>query len=242
MLYVLNTMIMSRKKRIKYYDWNVLMLWCSKCWQVLPSDSFWRWSKGPDWFKYECKVCRKNDYNINKNEILLKRKEYYSKVSETKKEYQKKYYYKNSDYIKEQHKQYKNKNIDKIKACRDIYYQTNRERIKTNNIDYSIKKDIELWFWWRKFHDKARGYIHRHGLSPWKCQVCGKEGKVMAHHPSYGNFDERKNVVFVCSACHQNIHHWSVDCPEPIDLILLRKTKCQNKKKKKAITKNGSGI
>lgn len=232
---------MSKKKRVVITEWNILMLECTKCREILPSDSFSKWSNWPDGFKYICKQCCKKDYNINKEQVLIERKEYYNKNKDIKKEYQRVYYYNNAEDIKKQHRVYRKMNKGILNKKSKEKYILNRENIKEKNLNYSIKKSEELWFWWRKFHDKTNSYIRRYKLSPKKCSVCNSESRIIAHHPSYEVFEDWKNVVFVCDSCHQDIHRWNIKCPTPIDLIKL-KTKCQNKKEQKQSMKNGNGI
>ncbi len=221
---------MPKNKRIVVMEWDTLMLECTKCGEILPSNNFSKWSRWPNGLKYVCKKCCKKDYNINKEQILIERKEYYNKNKDTKKEYQKAYYYNNAEDIKNQHRVYRKVNKDIIDRKRKEKYILNKEAIKERNSNYSIKKSKELWFWWKKFHDKTSGYIKRHKLSPNKCSICGDEGRVIAHHPSYQSFEDWKNIVFVCGSCHQDIHKWNIECPTPIDLVKL-KAKWQNKNK-----------
>lgn len=217
------------------------MLECTKCREVLPSSNFSKWSRWPNGLKYICKKCCKKDYNINKEQILTERKEYYNKNKDAKKEYQRAYYYNNTEDIKNQHRVYRKANKDVLDKKRKEKYALNKEAIKEKNLKYSNKKSEELWFWWRKFHDKANGYINRHKLCPKECSVCHSNSRIVAHHPSYKTFEDWKSVVFVCDSCHQDIHKWNIKCPEPVDLVKL-KIKCQNKKNKKQSMKNGSGI
>ena len=221
---------MSKKRKIILEEDGTLKLECTKCKNILPSKNFWKWSRWPDWFKYMCKDCRKNEYNSNKEKILLNRREYYNKNREQKIEYQKRYYYNNMENIKLQHRVYREKNKTVLIDKRKENYAINKEAIKEKNANYSIKKSEELWFNWRKFHDKTSGYINRHKLSPNKCPICGNDGRIVAHHPSYESFESWKNVVFVCDSCHQDIHIWNIDCPPPINLVEL-KIKWQDKNK-----------
>lgn len=212
---------MTKSKRQHFFEWDALMLECIKCKQVLPTDAFQKSKRWLFGFKETCKECRKKDYVLNKDSILLKRKEYYNRVSEAKKEYQRWYYYTHDEQIREQHKIYRANNPEKIKSGRQSYYSRNKETIRSKDINYRTNKNIELWFDWVKFHGKAHYYVGKNRLKPQECSICWKKWKVVCHHPSYETFDKWKDVVFVCDSCHQNIHHWLVECPEPVDLIQL---------------------
>ena len=213
---------MTRKKRSRYKEWENLMVECCRCGEIKQSTDFDKASNGLFWLYNICRSCRKELYKENREKICQERKEYYQRVKEQKKEYQRQYYYKNDEYIKEQHKEYRAKNSGKVKEARISHYEKNKEKINETNTSYSINKSIELGFDRDMFHYKARRQFNHYNLKPLECMICWNIGHIVAHHPSYETFDKRKEVVFVCNACHQNIHHWLLECPEPVDLIQLR--------------------
>lgn len=40
-------------------------------------------------------------------------------------------------------------------------------------------------------------------VRPLACSVCGKPKELEMHHYSY---EDPRNVIYVCSACHRNLH------------------------------------
>ena len=208
-----------------YYDWDILMLQCNKCLEIKPISAFNKSPNSMFWVREFCRDCSKKNYKENRDKILQERKEYYSANSDKKKEYQRQYYYSNSEHIKEQHKEYRDENIEKVAWYQKRYYNNNKDIIIWNIYSYWDDKTNELWFDWKKFHDKAHWYAYRHNLYPNECCICGNQWKIVMHHPSYENFDKWKEVVFVCHSCHNNIHLWLLDCPLPTDLVELKQNK-----------------
>ncbi len=79
---------------------------CYKCKIEKPLDDFYNLSSSKDGKQYNCKECRRKEYQKNRE----KNNKYYEKNKQKKKEYQ---------------KQYREKNKQKIK----IYYKNNKEKI-----------------------------------------------------------------------------------------------------------------
>lgn len=213
---------MARKQRNRYKEWDVLMVECCDCGEMKPNTDYYKDPKWFFWLRSICIACQKASYQSNKENISQERKEYYQRVKEQKKEYQKNYYYQNDKHVKEQHKEYRAKNSGRVKEARANHYKKNKEKINEVNTNYTINKSIELGFDRDVFHSKARRQFNHYNLKPLECMICWNIGHIVAHHPSYETFDKRKEVVFACDACHQNIHHWFLECPEPIDLIQYR--------------------
>lgn len=213
---------MARRQRNRYKKWDILMVECCDCGEMKPSTDYHKSSRGLFWLNNVCVTCRKAAYQKDKEKISQERKEYYQRIKEAKKEYQRNYYYQNDKHIREQHKDYRAKDIGKIKQQREQHYKKNRDKILEDRENYVDKRDEELWFSRGTFHAKARRQIEHYNLKPLECMICWNSGRIVAHHPSYESFDKWKDVVFVCDSCHQNIHHWFLECPEPIDLIQYR--------------------
>ena len=75
------------------------------------------------------------------------------------------------------------------------------------------------------FHSRATYYCRFYNLYPDVCPICGYHRKIQLHHPFYREYNDRKLVVFCCSNCHLDIHNKKIECPEPIDLKILYKSK-----------------
>jgi hypothetical protein len=89
-------------------------------------------------YRSQCKLCIKNKYTLQKDEILLKqkqnynpksKKDYYKINKEKINEYHKKYYQENKEYIKEHKKKYYENNIDTKKEYTKLYYEENKNKI-----------------------------------------------------------------------------------------------------------------
>lgn len=223
-----------KKKEIINDNW-VDKVVCTVCKLLKPLSDFNKRAKNALWIEYRCKECRKKEYNNNRDDILNNSKEYYLNNKDKKLLYQNNYYHNNSDKIKKQHKEYRENNYDKIKERRRELYKENKEHYDEKMNAYIKSKEKEIWFDWWKFHDKARYIASYYWLTPNKCSICWAEWKVLMHHPSYNDFNERKNVVFVCNKCHINIHLWLIDCPEPVNLEELKDKAVLNKKNNNGI-------
>lgn len=185
---------------------------CTKCGIEKPLDQFYKDRTRKDWYWCHCKSCKR--------------------VTE------KKYRDKNSDIIKQKRKEYKRTHQDKIKKYNYDYYHNNKEtelkrskQYRIDNPDYdkerywkhrdkclnSVKK-LQQEKKYQKLHTKTYNYIKKYNLYPDNCIVCWSNKNIEAHHPDYNKWYE---IIFVCHRCHTNIHAWNIECPEPIDLLLM---------------------
>ena len=112
-------------------------------------------------------------------------------------------------------------NLEIEKERKKIYYITHKDDFKKNKKKRRQIKNGTFWINIHKFYEKMRKYINKNNLRPKQCSICGLEGRIEFHHPSYSNRDKRKEWVFVCTKCHKRIHSWELECPEPIDLVQL---------------------
>ena len=85
------------------YDFEIIKK-CSKCGIVSLKSNFHKNNTRNDGLYNQCKVCRKDYYNENRDRLLNKRKFYTKENRDQIKEYQKKYYLDNRDQIIENHK------------------------------------------------------------------------------------------------------------------------------------------
>lgn len=118
----------------------------------------------------------------------------------------------------EKQKVYRQKHYDElILKWRERYKENPQKYIDASN-NYRRKKVEENGFAWEWFHEQARKYVRKMGLSFTFCYRCDKEWKIELHHPSYGWRDMRKYVVPLCRSCHRYVEQHPEDCPLPIDL------------------------
>lgn len=73
------------------------------------------------------------------------------------------------------------------------------------------------------FHIKAYRLVLKKWLKPSICPICKKSKKIQIHHPFYESFKDWSKVILCCIQCHSDIHRNKIQCPEPIDLLLINK-------------------
>lgn len=122
------------------------------------------------------------------------------------------YYDKNKKEIWEKHKIYYKNNIKYKKEYRKKYYLNNKEKI----LQQTNERRKNMWRW--KIRQTTQLFIKKHSLRPVKCSICWKEDYIYSHHV---NYNKRNLIVRCCRSCHNMIHSWSIQCPEPIDLLKL---------------------
>ena len=120
---------------------------CTKCGRELTLSDFYNDRSKKDGKESNCKECRKEHLETNKEKIKGREKEYYEKNKEKIKEREKEYYEKNKEKIKEKRKEYREKNKEKIKECEKEYYEKNKEKIKDYKKEYqkNRRKEDELF-------------------------------------------------------------------------------------------------
>lgn len=109
----------------------------------------------------------------------------------------------------------------KAKKQRKEYYEKNRVKISKKNKENLKNKRTLLGVNLKLFYRQEQNYIKKNRLRPNVCMICSNGWIIEFHHPSYNNRSEWKKWVFVCKSCHQLIHSWELECPEPVDLIQL---------------------
>ena len=214
------------KKREYRYEWDILWLKCTKCWEWKDTSSYSHSKWCMFWFHPVCKEC-----------IASYKKEWYIKNIDARKQYLKDYYESNKDTIKnrvrlyekenrdkvyERAKSYRHKNEDKMNQYFKEYYEHNKDEIlKRNSVwtaDFEERFKFNLW----TFHTKTRRYVNKFKLKPIVCPICWSNKNIEIHHPSYSSFDKWCEVVFCCRACHRLIHYGTIECPKPINLLELK--------------------
>lgn len=216
-------------------QWKIFLM-CNKCWEFKEADnSNFHKAKGNQfWCSSYCKVCSKKynskRYIEKKDEILNRTNSYYH----SHKDFYSNYYENHKEKIKAKVKKWKEDNSERVK----IYRLENRERLNNNAIYdetiHSRRKERERNYrdlnrdkinekrrdryhktWHSKVYKTTDKVIKELWIRPSICPICWAERKIEAHHPDYNKPYE---VVFCCNVCHQRIHHWWFECPNPIDL------------------------
>ena len=177
------------KRREYKYEWDVLYVKCSKCWEFKTIDEYHKSKIWAFWTVWMCKLCmsswQRKHYDLNRD---------------YKAKQQQDYYWKNKERINNHKRQYR---IDNISTY-------NQKREKINEL---------IWFNRHTFHLRTINYIKKNWLRPTKCSICWDEWVIYSHHPSYAKFDDWSKVVFCCKSCHAQIHSWRIACPKPINLL-----------------------
>lgn len=85
---------------------------------------------------------------------------------------------------------------------REYIFESSRERTKRK--------------WYRNIHLKTSKKIKKLWIRPSVCPICWYSWRIISHHPNYNKWYE---IVFCCQICHDKIHRWKIECPQPIDLF-----------------------
>ena len=122
---------MWRPYKIFKYEWNMLYMECSVCWEMKTEDKFYKNRGKPFGLHPRCKECRKK---------------YAIKDKEKFKEYQKEYHKNNSSRIYKQHKEHDKKFLS------DLWYniKTFHGKATRRVIKYWLRPDRCPICWWEK--------------------------------------------------------------------------------------------
>ena len=158
---------------------------CKKCGEVKPITEFYKHGK---YYATQCKECAR----------AYSRK-YTAEHCEERIAYRKKYYSEHKEEINRHNKEWIDANREKHNAYRRKYIREHMDEL----VDYQKKSRSEHP---EKYRANAiiNSRIKRGKLTrPTACEVCGKEGRVEAHHDDYSKPLE---VVWCCKSCH-----WKLD-------------------------------
>lgn len=209
-----------------HYEWDILYVECRKCWIDKDASNYRKDKSSMLWIEYICKDCQKIIWKEKKDKVNTRRKELYS-MNKNKFNEARRYKYKNDKTYREKTKSnawlYRESNREKCKEYQKEYRKNNKEKYLSKNKEYAQVMSEIYWYNWKSFHEKSRTFVVKNWLRPMECCVCHKECDVEIHHPSYESRECRKDVVFVCKLCHENIHSWAIECPKPIDLLKCKK-------------------
>jgi hypothetical protein len=144
-------------------------------------------------------------YQKNKEKLLAKQKEWYSKNRERRINYSKEYAIKrlleDPLYYKKLREKYKEKQRECYKKW---YYEKGRVRTEAQ---------IEVILEYKQEHpdrvkiNQKTGRAVRGGkiIRPEICSKCHKKAKIQAHH---FNYDHWKNFIWLCASCHKLEHNF----------------------------------
>ena len=108
---------------------------CSRCEEVKPIENFGKRKVSKDGYYGLCKICRNNDCRKSK-----KNKIYTEEELLIEKERKKKYYIENKEDILLKNKDYRDNNKDSAKIYKSMYYSKNREKLIKYSCDYHLDK------------------------------------------------------------------------------------------------------
>lgn len=204
---------------------DVIYKKCSRCWieRELNAYNFHRERRHKDWFRSECKACAKIEHDEKAEQRRMQSKRWRENNKEHVLETQAKYRLEH----KEQSHQYYLDNKEEILKKNRAYYKVRKEWHNNYTRQYYkdhkeevtkriVKNRKEKWF--DNLHQRTWRFMKKYNLRPDTCSICWSKEFIYAHHPSN---DIRNEVVLCCKSCHQRIHSWAVQCPEPIDLLKL---------------------
>lgn len=171
---------------------DVIYKKCSKCWIEKPATNEFFAIK-QSWKYWVDSMCKECKKIYNKTIRSIYRMKNKDIINDKNREWNRTH--------KEYHKQYKEK------------------RYKDNKQDQLSKWDIRRKNkWYSKLHWKTQSFIKKYNLRPKKCSVCWEENYIFSHHVNYKYWNL---IVWCCKSCHELIHSWKIQCPEPIDLTKL---------------------
>ena len=190
---------------------------CSKCGKLKPISEFYKKKNTKDGLGSQCKICRKEYYENNKDQIKEKNKKYYENNKEKLKEQQKEYYENNKEKILEQQKE---------------YYENNKDQILEKRKEYRENNYVRRWCTYTICNHKQRGYIVNITFDELYnivkdepiCEICGKElewyftgtGKPTNLSPTLdriynGNEINKDNISILCHKCNSKKNSESIE-------------------------------
>ena len=113
---------------------------CSKCGKIKDVNEFHKGGCNVDGLQPQCKLCKKEQYNKNKETISLYTKQYYKTNKKKISERGKKHYRKNWHKINKRHSEYREANKEVMAEYDKVYYRNNKERI-TKRVKSYVKKN-----------------------------------------------------------------------------------------------------
>lgn len=157
---------------------------CRICGEVKPITEYYQHN---GWHDTKCKECAKaysrKYQKEHAEEYKAYRKRYYQEHKEGNLKHSKEWTEKNRDKHNEYCRKWTRRNIDKVNEYQKRTRGEHPEKYRAQAI---INTRI------------ARGKLQK----PNVCQVCGKEGRVEAHHADYS---KPLDVIWCCKKCHYHL-------------------------------------
>lgn len=157
---------------------------CKKCGETKPITEFY---KHGDYYATQCKDCAR-EYSRNytrehREERLKYLKEYYHSHKEQAREYKRKWEEKNRDWKNECARKCSKEHKEQLLEKQRKYRKENPEKMRAQSL--------------------VNSYVQSGKLNkPLKCESCGAEGYVEAHHSDYS---KPLDVMWVCKKCHRKL-------------------------------------
>jgi|SRR5579863_7671037 len=174
---------------------------CARCKCEKNEEAFSKCKTRKDGLSVYCKICKSLEgkkYNKeNRKKCADKLRKWREKNPEKSKKYSAKDREKNREIIAARRKtpEARSKTLLLVKKWR----QENRERFLDTQKKYKEKNRNKINARFRITNAIRRGKIKRGN----KCQRCGIEGKMEAHHKDY---DKPFDVQWLCFKCHKQMH------------------------------------
>lgn len=199
--------MVKRHFRVKIIENGIEKLECLRCKQMLTLDMFNKNRSNKFGYNSFCRQCDKENYKKRKENDI----EHYKELTRNERQRHKE---QRRIWSKIRYDRYKQEHPNFI---HEVYLKRKDKLLLTSRM-WNENKSKEYWYNMKSFHERCRRYIKNNGIKMTECCLCHKVWKLVCHHPSYDNYEKRKEVVFVCSSCHKLIHTWVLTCPSPIDL------------------------
>ena len=134
---------------------------CCKCKCIRCISEFGNLKNSPDGLRYDCKICRKEYRENNKESINKKLKEYYNENKESLLVQNKEYRLKNIEAINQQRKEYRNRpEIKEHNKKKQLEYlpkkKIDMKQKYSNDVNYRLKVTIRSKLWEALKHGKGK--------------------------------------------------------------------------------------
>ena len=154
---------------------------CSGCRQTIPVSEFSIDRKSNDGRKCKCKLCDNSRRAAWHQKTKDKRREINNfRVSTWKRQH--------SESVSKAAKKWRDRNRQRVAGATRKYCKNNPDK-------HAAHKAVR------------RETLHGDLENPGRCQLCGKTGRVEAHHASYAA-QYYLDIVWLCKRCHVEIHIW----------------------------------